>query len=91
MGGSRKKRVVAGFRGMGMGGGGTSGRRGAGAEAMGMENGGGPALAAGASRRRWLEEGGEGEEAGRRGVPGAVDAFWPASEAERRQQRRGSR
>lgn len=64
-GGSRKKRVVAGFRGMGMGGGGTSGRRGAGAEAMGMENGGGPALAAGASRRRWLEEGGEGR--GKRG------------------------
>lgn len=61
--------MVAGFRGMGMGGGGTSGRRGAGAEAMGMENGGGPALAVGhlaagglrrEGRGRRLAEGGGG-------------------------------
>lgn len=49
-----------------------------------MEDGGEPALAAGASRRQWLEEeGGEGEEVGRGGLASAVNAFRPAGEAGR--------
>lgn len=86
--------MVAGFRGMGMGGGGTSGRRGAGAEAMGMENGGGPALAAGHLAAGGLRREGRGRRLAEEGggvLAGAVDAFWPASEAGRRRQRRGSR
>lgn len=48
------------------------------ARATGMEKGGGPALMAGASRHRWLEE--EGGRRGGGGLAGAVDALRAADE-----------